>query len=97
MASPEGHKPVLKEVSSPYDNRKISVPVFNFVEQVMSLLDNPTIMSEEYLIKDYDIFTGKCDADFWEPTTIDPNDTLSTPVPLAPNRNIADINTSYLF
>ena len=63
----------------------------------MSLLDNPTIMSEEYLIKDYDIFTGKCGADFWDPATIDPNNTLSNPVPLNPNRNIADINTSYLF
>ena len=92
-----GHKPVSKDVFSPYDNRIISVPVFSFVNQVMSLLSNPTIMSEEYLIKDYDVLTGKCGTNFWDPNTIDPNDTLSTPVPLDPNINIANINSSYLF
>ena len=54
-------------------------------------------MSDEYLIKDYDIFIGKYGTDFWDPNTIDPNNTLSTPVLLDPSRNIADINSSYLF
>ena len=63
----------------------------------MSLLSNPTIMSEDYLIEDYNILTGKCCNYFWDPNTIKPNDTLSTPVPLDPNRNIANVNSSYLF
>ena len=36
-----GHKPVLKNVVSPYDSRIIFVPVFSFVNQVMSLISNP--------------------------------------------------------
>ena len=59
-----GHNPVSKDVFSPYDSRIISVPVFSFVNQVMYLLSNPRIMPNEYLIKDYAIFTGKCGTDF---------------------------------
>ena len=61
------HKPVSKNMVSPYDSRIISVPVFSFVNQVMSLISDPQIMSDEYLIKDYDIITGKCGTDFWDP------------------------------
>ena len=54
-------------------------------------------MSEEKVIKDYDIFTGKCGNDFWNPTTINHKDGMVVPVPLDPNRNISDITSSYLF
>ena len=59
-----GHKPASKEVVPPYDSRIILVPVFSFLDQVMSLLSNPRIMSDEYLINDYNILTGKCGTDF---------------------------------
>ena len=54
-------------------------------------------MSDEYLIKDYDLFTGKYGTEFLDPNTINPNHTLMTPIPLDLNKNIDDINTSYLF
>ena len=55
------------------------------------------LLTSEYLIGDYDIFTGTCGRQFWAPATIDDFDTMAVPTPVDPKRNVADIHSSYLF
>ena len=76
---------------------KIDPCFFSFVDQIFSLLHDPKTMSEEKIIKDYNIFTGKYGIVFWDPTTINYKDSMVVPVPLDPNRNISDITSSYPF
>ena len=91
-----GYKPVMKTVISPYDNRPISVPVFSFVQQAMSLLSSD-LLSPESLIDGYDLFTGKCGDHFWDPGTINTEDSMAIPTPLDKHRNTSDVHSSYLF
>ena len=92
----EGHKPVMKTVIPPYDNHPISVPVFSFVQQAMSLLSSD-LLSPELLIDGYDLFTGKCGDHFWDPRTINTADSMVIPTPLDKHRNISGVHSSYLF
>ena len=69
----------------------------SFVDQILSLLHNPKTMSKDKIIKDYDIFTGKCGNDFWDSIIIDHKDSMVDPVSLGPNINISDITSSYTF
>ena len=93
----DGFKLVTEVATCPGDNREISIPVFSFVDQILSLLHDPKTMSEKKIIKDYNIFTVKCGNGFKNPTTIDYKDSMVVLVPLDPNRNISDITSSYLF
>lgn len=90
------HKPVMREIQFEYDKRKISVPTFSFVSEAMSLLEDPTVMTEANIIDGYDIHSGKCGEDFWIPETISKDIANATPTPVDPNRKIGDITTSYL-
>jgi len=92
-----GHKPIVCEVECSFNNRKISIPTFSFVHEAMSLLDNPTVMSQSNIIDGYDIYTGKCGDDFWEPSSLSSMDANVVPTPIDPSRKIGDIHTSYLF
>ena len=67
----------------------------SFVDQIVSLLHNPKTM--EKIIKDCDIFTVKCGNDFWDPTTINYENSMVVPVPLDTDRDISDITPGYLF
>ena len=91
-----GQEPVMKTVESPFNGRQISVPAFSFVDQAVSLLTSD-LLTSEYLINDYDIFTGTCGRPFWDPATIDDSDTMAVPTPVDPKRNVADVHSSYLF
>ena len=71
----------MKTVISPYDNRPISVPVFSFVQQAMSLLSSD-LLSPELLIDGYDLFNGKCGDHFWDPRTINTADSMVILTPL---------------
>ena len=90
------HKPEIREVQFDYDGRKASIPNFSFTEEVMSILNDPILMSEENIIDGYDIFTGKCGEDFWVSQSIDTTIANKIPIPTDPNRKISDISTSYL-
>ena len=91
-----GQEPVLKTAESPFNGRQMSVPAFSFVDQAVSLLTSD-LLTTEYLIDDYDIFTGTCGRPFWDPATIDDSDTMAAPIPVDPKRNVVDIHSSYLF
>ena len=90
------HKPEIREVQFDYDGRKASIPTFSFTEEVMSILNDPILMSEENIIDGYDILTGKCGEDFWVSQSIDTTIANKIPIPTDPNRKISDISTSYL-
>ena len=91
-------KPATKVATCPGNNRKISIPVFlSFVDQILSLLHDPKTMTNDKIIKDYYIFTGKCKNDFWGPTIIDHKDSMVVPVSLYQHINISDITLSYIF
>ena len=91
-----GQEPVIKTVESPYNGRQISVPVFSFFDQAVSLLSSELVTSEN-LIDGYDLFTGLCGEQFWDPATIDASDTMAVPTPVDPKRKVSDIHSSYLF
>ena len=91
-----GHRPKIKTVKLPYNGRLISVPVFSFVEQAVSLL-SPDLLTSEYLIDKYDMFTGRCGCNFWDPATIDNANTMTISSPIDPSRKVSDIHSSYLF
>ena len=89
---------VLKMVESPFNDRQMSVPAFSFVYQAVSLLLLTfDLLTSEYLIDDYDIFTSTCDRPFWDSATIDDSDTMTVQTPVDPYRIVADIHSSYLF
>ena len=89
------HSPTLKELTFDYDGRSATIPTFSFTTEVMSLLHDPSVMTETNIIRGYDIFTGKCGSWFWnESCSSDPN---SYPTPVDPHRKIGDIHTSLLF
>ena len=54
-----GHKAQIHKVWCDYDGRELSVPVFSFTNEIMSLMHNPNIMTTENIIDGYDMFTGK--------------------------------------
>ena len=62
----------------------------------MSLLSSELVTSEN-LIDGYDLFTGLCGEQFWDPATIDASDTMAVPTPVDPKRKVSDIHSSYLF
>ena len=90
-------KPVTKVVTLPGDTRKIYIPTLSFVKQIMSFLTDPEFMPKDKITKDYNTFTGKCDNDFWDPTTIDPKDSMAAPMQLSSNRMLFGITLSYFF
>ena len=65
----ERHKPRNRDVVvAHFDNRKITVPTFDFVSGVISLLHNNNVMAEENTIEGYDTMTGKTNGrNFWDP------------------------------
>ena len=92
----ERHKPKIRDIVFDYDQRIASIPTFSFVDETMSLLDNPTVMTTSNIIDDYDIFSGKCGEDFWIPESINSTVANKLPTPVDPHRKIGDIHTSYL-
>ena len=88
-------EPVLKIIEFPFNGRQMSVPAFSFVDQAVSLLTSDLLIFE-YLIDDYDIFTGSCGRPLWDPVAIDDSDTMAVPTPVDPKRNMANIHSSYL-
>ena len=90
------HQPIIKTVESQFNHRKISVPVFSFVDQAVSLLTSD-LLTPEYLIDGYAIFSGTRCQHFWNPASIDDSDTMSIPTPTDPMQKISDIHSSYLF
>lgn len=83
-------RPALKDIPSPYDGRIISVPIFSFKEELMSMLNCSTLMKTENIAPGYDYFTGKMSGgEFWLDDTIDESSMLVVPVPSDPNRIIS--------
>jgi len=90
------HQPIIKTVESQFNHRKISVPVFSFVDQAVSLLTSD-LLTPEYLIDGYAIFSGTRCQHFWNPASIDDSDTMSIPTQTDPKQKTSDIHSSYLF
>lgn len=98
MYNTEGRQPQFRDVESPYDKRKITVPIFSFVEEVMSLLHDPEVMAPENIVEGYDVLTGRMeDGEFWEPTSISEDDLLSLPTPTDPNAMLGEVPTGTKF
>ena len=91
----EKHYPSRNEITFSFDKRRVNIPTFSFRTEALSLLHDPTVMSKDNIIENYDIFSGKCGENFWEPNSIHSPDAI--PQPVDPLRPIGDINTSCLF
>jgi hypothetical protein len=92
------HCPHLKQVICDFDWRKIDVPVFFFVAQVMSLLHDPTVMSSENIIKGYDVLTvNSCAGKFWKHCSLSDMNPQAVPVPYDLHRRIGDIECCTTF
>ena len=86
-------KPTIKEVESPVDGRRISVPVFSFVDEFMSILNNKSLMKDENLVQGYDISTGrpKNGNDVWKKNTIKEGSLNWIPTPNDPDKEISHL------
>ena len=93
-----GHKAQIHKVHCDYDGRDVSVPVFSFTNEVMSLLHNPDIMKPENIIDGYDMFTGtSIEGEFWEKDSLMNDDPKSIPIPVDLERMIGEINCASTF
>ena len=78
-----GHKAQIHKVHCDYDGRDVSVPVFSFTNEVMSLLHNPDIMKPENIIDGYDMFTGtSIEGKFWVKDSLMNDNSKSIPIPV---------------
>lgn len=86
-------KPTIKDVESPVDGRRISVPVFSFVDEFMSILNNKSLMKDENLVQGYDISTGrpKNGNDVWKKNTIKEGSLNWIPTPNDPDQEISHL------
>lgn len=72
--------------------RKVDLPRFPFVLELLSLLHNNDVMKPSNIVEGYDIFTGLVDGDdFWVHDTIEEEDLLAVPTPKNPDRLIGEV------
>jgi hypothetical protein len=91
MYGVSNRKPKLREMT--YNNRIITIPIFPFAHELLSLLNDPELMKEQNIVPGYDIFTGKINGntDTWFDDTIHENDMLSIPTPTDPKTKIGEV------
>ena len=77
-------------VKIPRDGRIISIPKFDFIYEVLSILHDPDIMRPENFVEGYDVYTGRSidGTDFWVDDSIDEDAMFSTPTPRSQNKVI---------
>ena len=95
----EDHKPRKCDVVvTHFDNRKITVPTFNFLSGVTSLLHNHNLLSEDNIIEAYDIMTGKINGrDFWDPETMQPLNMRPVPILIEKTSRLGEVTIGYLY
>ena len=83
-------KPKQTNVKIPRDGRIISIPKFDFIYEVLSILHDPDIMRPENFVEGYDVYTGRSidGTDFWVDDSIDEDAMFSTPTPRSQNKVI---------
>lgn len=91
MYGVSNRKPALREMI--YNDRTITIPVFPFVHELLSLLNDPAIMNDQNIAEGYDIFTGKINGKrkIWQDDTIKEEDMMSIPIPTDPKTKIGEV------
>jgi len=76
-------RPQQINLKMPRDDRIISLPKFDFVQEVLSLLHDSDLMRPENFVEGYDVYTGTSldGYDFWFSDSIKEDEMFSVPTP----------------
>ena len=77
--------------------RNVTVSVNSFIHSTMSLLRDKRLTNRDAIVKDYDIWTGTCGSQFWDPATVDLENSTTLPTPMDPSAPVSGISSSYFF
>ena len=91
------HKPSICEVVGNFDKRKMTIPTFSFINEVMSLLHNDHVMSKVNKMHGYNTTTGKTNGHvFWHPESLQHLDSSAVPTPIDKTRKLGEVTNGYL-
>ena len=76
-------RPRQINLKMPRDDRIISLPKFDFVQELLSLLHDSDLMRPENFVEGYDVYTGRSldGCDFWINDSIKEDDMFAVPSP----------------